>query len=625
MQARAESRASHTQANENVAAFADGSIAMDTIYLEGIAEDGDLTVFGTDSIADSLPQDPPQPEGRIGTLLGVFIPCLLNILGVALFLRLGWVIGNAGLGLTSLIIIITSAMTTITTLSMSALCTNRELLHGGPYYLISRSIGPRIGGSVGILWVFGQAFTVSMYCVAFAEAWCDIFAWSNPWALRGTAFVLLLILSLITMAGFRWVIQLQLVLLLLLAAAVVSYFVGTFTTAPDSIDGFTGYASSTLAGNIAPQFTAGPASFFFVFAVYFPAASGILASTGISGELRNPSVAIPKGTLSAVAVSTILSFAMAWTLGAIVLRPTLIEDYLVMRKISVFGLCVLMGIFAASVSCALSSLTSAPYALHVLASDGILPLLHFLGSLVGRECRLRWLIGQPLRAFAVVLVLAAAGIFVGRLNAIAPLVTMCTMVAYAMLNYACFASASGDARLSWNPTFRYYNRWVSLLGCIASFAFMFVVEWISALVALALAIALYVYIRVLDVPVPYSYARFHLGAYLMEKMRATRARLAGRRPSAQSASRFSLGESSSASTHLVVRRTDEPSFTPKTVSHGSIADGPAQTRSTIDASPPSSAPARRRSFVLSEESDADPASPRATRKPSKTRYHKIDE
>lgn len=99
---------------------------------------------------------------KFGWIQGVLVRCLLNIWGVILFIRLPWVIANAGIGLGFLIIILASVVTTITALSMSAICTNGEVKGGGTYYMISRSLGPEFGGSIGIIFAIANAVAIAM-------------------------------------------------------------------------------------------------------------------------------------------------------------------------------------------------------------------------------------------------------------------------------------------------------------------------------------------------------------------------------------------------------------------------------------------------------------------------------
>ena len=104
---------------------------------------------------------------------------MLNIWGVILFIRISWVVAHAGIGFAFLIIILASTVTTITSLSMSAICTNGEVKGGGTYYMISRSLGPEFGGSIGIIFAIANAVAIAMYSVGFAETLKEIFTVSS--------------------------------------------------------------------------------------------------------------------------------------------------------------------------------------------------------------------------------------------------------------------------------------------------------------------------------------------------------------------------------------------------------------------------------------------------------------
>jgi amino acid transporter len=91
----------------------------------------------------------PDALRRFGIWDGVFARCLLNIFGVIMFLRLGYIFSLAGIAWGCGIIFLASAVTFITTLSLSAICTNGDVMGGGAYYMISRALGPSYGGSIG--------------------------------------------------------------------------------------------------------------------------------------------------------------------------------------------------------------------------------------------------------------------------------------------------------------------------------------------------------------------------------------------------------------------------------------------------------------------------------------------
>lgn len=102
--------------------------------------------------------------------MGVLIPCLLNIWGVMLFLRLSWVVAESGILWSLIIIAISAVVCVITTLSLSAISTNGEVKGGGVYFIISRSLGPEFGASVGVVFAFANAVSASMNTIGFCES-----------------------------------------------------------------------------------------------------------------------------------------------------------------------------------------------------------------------------------------------------------------------------------------------------------------------------------------------------------------------------------------------------------------------------------------------------------------------
>ena len=87
----------------------------------------------------------PEEPVRFGTFTGVFTPTLLTILGVIMYVRMGWVVGNAGLMGSFLILGLAMAITTCTGLSLSSIATNTRIGGGGPYAIMNKSLGLEVG------------------------------------------------------------------------------------------------------------------------------------------------------------------------------------------------------------------------------------------------------------------------------------------------------------------------------------------------------------------------------------------------------------------------------------------------------------------------------------------------
>ncbi|XP_031734793.1 solute carrier family 12 member 2 [Anarrhichthys ocellatus] len=263
---------------------------------------------------------------KFGWVKGVLIRCMLNIWGVMLFIRMSWIVGQAGIGLTIAIILMATVVTTITGLSTSAIATNGFVRGGGAYYLISRSLGPEFGGSIGLIFAFANAVAVAMYVVGFAETVVemlnDVDALMtdelNDIRIVGTLTVILLLG--ISVAGMEWEAKAQIVLLVILLAAIANYFIGSFISIESKEPkGFFGYHSAIFLENLGPAFRE-EETFFSMFAIFFPAATGILAGANISGDLTDPQSAIPKGTLLAIVITGITYVAITISAGSCIVR-----------------------------------------------------------------------------------------------------------------------------------------------------------------------------------------------------------------------------------------------------------------------------------------------------------------
>eukprot|EP00939_MAST-03C_sp_MAST-3C-sp1_P005003 g5003.t1 len=323
--------------------------------------------------------DEEAEEGQFGWLDGVCVSCLLNIFGVIMFLRLGWVVGQAGIILAIVIILLSGVVTSVTTMSMAAICTNGQVKAGGAYYLISRSIGPDFGGAIGVLFTLGQCVACAMYVIGFVETLTgdsqmkvetddQIFSLTGNTLndMRVYGLGIATILLVMALYGVGWVIKLQIGLLMLLIATILSFCIGSASYEDDNVD---------LADAMKSNFTETDGieyNFFSVFAVFFPAVTGIMAGANISGLLRNPSSDIPKGTFHAIGWSTIVYCIMAFLVGAVVSREELLSNYTIMADVELTkGFLVISGIYAATFSSALASIVGAPQLLSSVARDNL--------------------------------------------------------------------------------------------------------------------------------------------------------------------------------------------------------------------------------------------------------------
>ena len=415
-----------------------------------------------------------QPE-KFGTFGGVFTPCTLTILGVIMFLRFGQVVGQAGIVNAMAIVLAAKLITTLTTLSLSAISTNTRVRGGGAYYLISRSLGVEFGGAIGVVFFAAQAISVSMYVVGFTEAFVETFP-----ALKGHFLAIASLTNLATFicvyVGAGWTIKVQYAILAVLIASLGSFYWG----AAGSFD------PQLMVANSVPHFLPGE-NFFTVFALFFPAVTGIMAGANMSGDLASPSRSIPRGTLAAVIFTGVIYLSQAAMLGCARPAEELIANNMVIRDISPWPILITAGVFAATLSSALGSMMGAPRILQAFARDEIFEWLKFFASGSGKA-------NEPRRATVVTFVIAQLCVLLGDLNAIAPIITMFFMITYGLLNLATFFEAV-TKNPSYRPTFRYCHWSVSLLGAVGCLVVMFLINWFWAAVSIVFIAGLHWYIR----------------------------------------------------------------------------------------------------------------------------------
>ncbi|OPJ78124.1 solute carrier family 12 member 3 isoform B [Patagioenas fasciata monilis] len=479
------------------------------------------------------PGKAPAPEPvRFGWVKGVMIRCMLNIWGVILYLRLPWITAQAGIALTWLIILMSVTVTTITGLSISAISTNGKVKSGGTYFLISRSLGPELGGSIGLIFAFANAVAVAMHTVGFAETVRDLLQEHNSLIVDPTndiriiGVVTVTVLLGISLAGMEWEAKAQILFFLVILVSFINYLVGTVipATAEKQSKGFFSYRADIFAQNFVPNWRGPEGSFFSLFSIFFPSATGILAGANISGDLKDPAVAIPKGTLMAIFWTTMSYLALSATIGACVVRDAsgslndsvavgspgceglacafgwnftacaqrqscrygLSNYYQSMSMVSGFGPLITAGIFGATLSSALACLVSAPKVFQCLCRDQLYPLIGFFGKGYGRN-------SEPIRGYMLTYVIAVGFILIAELNAIAPIISNFFLCSYALINFSCFHASITNSP-GWRPSFRYYSKWAALFGAAISVVIMFLLTWWAALIALGIIIFLLGYV-----------------------------------------------------------------------------------------------------------------------------------
>lgn len=412
----------------------------------------------------------PGKPGGLGTFGGVFTPSILTILGVIMYLRFGWVVGNVGLIGALLIVTLSTSITFLTALSIAAIATDQRVRVGGAYYMISRSLGIETGGAVGIPLFLAQGLSVALYTVGFAEAFVGAFPSMDP---RTVGVVTTLAVTALALTSAKAAIRAQYVIMAAIAVSLISLLLG------EPLEG------TTIEMWGVPESRAVP--FWQVFAVFFPAVTGIMAGVNMSGDLKNPGVAIPKGTFWAIGVGYVIYMGLPVVLAGRADAATLVADPLIMRRISVWGNAILVGVWGATLSSAVGSILGAPRVLQALARDGVLPRsLRWLGRGSGKD-------DAPRLGTLLTLGIALVAVWFGNLNLIAPVLTMFFLTTYGVLNVA-----AGVERFLGSPSFRpnFRVHWgYSLLGAIGCVAAMVLVNWVATIVAVLFVGGVFVWLE----------------------------------------------------------------------------------------------------------------------------------
>ncbi|MFH0884016.1 MAG: hypothetical protein V2A56_13585, partial [bacterium] len=407
----------------------------------------------------------------------VFLAAISTILGAILFLRFGYAVGHTGLFGALFIILIGHMITIPTGLAVAEIATNLKVEGGGEYFIISRSFGTTVGGAIGISLYLSQAVSVAFYLIAFAEAFRPILPaiagfLHLPMDPRLISLPMAFILSaLIALRGANLGVGALTTVVVLLAVSLIMFFLG-----------------GTANGEVLPEnqifgTIANPDSFFHVFAIIFPAFTGMTAGVGLSGDLKNPRRSIPLGTLSATIVGMVVYILVVMKLAHSATPTELASDPFIMARVAIWGPIIFIGLGAATLSSALGSILVAPRTLQALAQDRITPSPLWNDRLalgVGTA-------NDPRNATLLTAVIVIVFVSLGNVDMVAQIISMFFMITYGTLCLISFLEHfAGNP--SYRPSFR--TKWyLSLLGAVASFVMMFQMQPMYATLAV-LAMAL---------------------------------------------------------------------------------------------------------------------------------------
>ncbi|MDC1370834.1 Na-K-Cl cotransporter, partial [Flavobacteriales bacterium] len=411
---------------------------------------------------------------KFGTFLGVFTPSILTILGVIMYMRLSWVVGNAGLEMAIGIILIAHIVSVATGLSVSSVATDRKIKAGGIYYMLSRSLGLPIGGSIGITLFVATALSIALYLIGFAES--ALVVLQEPLGIeevtinhiRVAGSLALFFIVAIAYISTSIAIKAQLWILGAIILSVISILFGTDVGKEFDITGV----------------TEGGVNFFVLFGIFFPAVTGFTAGVAMSGDLKDPKKSIPWGTMLAVGVGLIVYVGLAIFIyysfeGNL---EAIMSDKNALIKFGWIPVLVIAGIWGATLSSALGGILGAPRILQAMSVDSITPKIFAKGK--GEE-------NEPRNALILTFVIAQAGVLIGELDVIAEVVAMFYLSAYLFINVSCFLEqwASPDFR----PSFK-IPIWISLVGAIVTFVLMIQLNLLAAVVAILVMMLIFIWL-----------------------------------------------------------------------------------------------------------------------------------
>jgi len=424
------------------------------------------------------PREAAQTSPRFGTFLGVYTPSVLTILGLVMYLRFGWVVGNVGLGLTLVTVLLASSITLITALSASAVATNMRVGVGGEYYLISRSLGPEFGGAIGIPLYLCRTLSITFYSFGLAESIVPFLpaqSWiTDPRLVQLLAAAIIVVITAVSGKSADLALKLQIPIMAAVGLSLLALAAGAVA---DGVRAPEWWVAS---------YRTAPGGFWYVFAVFFPAVTGFTAGIGMSGDLKDPRRSIPRGTLLAVLTGTLvyLTIPVLLAISARVTPEQLAGPGVIWTQIAVLGaILVFPGLWGAILSSAFGSMLGGPRVLQALAADGLAP--RFLARLSGN--------GEPAVATWITGAIALVAVGLGGLNTVAQFVTILFLTLYVMINLS-----AGLERLVGDPSFRPTINvpWpISLIGSLGAIVVMALINPFACVAAVVLEAAVYLVLR----------------------------------------------------------------------------------------------------------------------------------
>lgn len=425
-------------------------------------------------MAENRSQTTTPSAPKFGTFLGVYTPSVLTILGLIMYLRFGWVVGNVGLPVTLLIVLLASSITFITALSASAVATNMNVGVGGEYFLISRSLGLELGGAIGIPLFLCRTLSITFYSFGLAESILTFWPDDLPdYTIQLIAAGIIVVITAVSGKSAELALKLQIPIMIAVGLSIVALIIGVLM-------------NDIRTPEWTPTYRTAPEGFWYVFAVFFPAVTGFTAGIGMSGDLQDPRKSIPKGTILAVVTGTLtyLTIPIFLSISGNVSLNDLAQPGIVWIHVAFLGAwLVYPGVWGAILSSAFGSVLGGPRVLQALASDGLAPRFLARLSKTGQPTIATWISGS----------IALTAVALGGLNAVAQFVTILFLTLYVTVNLsAAIEKLAGDP--SFRPTIN-VPWYVSLLGSLGAVSVMALINPLACVAAIFLELLLYLYLR----------------------------------------------------------------------------------------------------------------------------------
>ncbi|CAK8681566.1 unnamed protein product [Clavelina lepadiformis] len=462
-------------------------------------------------------------QHKLSTFFGVIVPCCLSMFSVILFLRMGFIVGQAGMLESLAMVVLAYAIIGLTVLSVCAISTNGAIEGGGAYFMISRALGPEFGGAIGLMFFLANAASSALYIFGIVEALTSFFGENGIYEIGPSGIpssygwnylygtVILLLCLVVCVVGADIYAKTTFMIFLVVMVSIASVVVSFFAKKPFPVGGegnlslpnvsfcnnvsviqYAGLNGKTVHENLYENYTIDytndiKQTFVTVFAVLFNGCTGIMAGANMSGDLKNPSKSIPLGTISACAITFFIYILLIVLITATTPRVLLQCDYSFLVSVNLWGPFVAIGVFASSLSAALSCLIGASRILFALARDDLF-------GIVLRPINRTTHSGNPLAAVLATWFLVQLMLLANKVSTIAPIVTVFFLFSYAATDLACLALEWASSP-NFRPTFKYFTWHTCLLGFLSCITMNFLVNAVYTSVSIAVLIILLVAIH----------------------------------------------------------------------------------------------------------------------------------